>query len=96
MDGCESFDHLADDLTLWQAAAQQLPLADVRVVLDASLCSLAHALNAFNDIDRSDDGPGVPADVLAHAIGVVTRQATVAAIFTLGAAQRTREVAQQN
>jgi hypothetical protein len=89
----ESVHDVATEIALWQGAALQLPLRDVQTMASSSLNHLAETLNAFNttylDQDQADDA-------LLKAVMEVARQATAAAIFTLGAHQRTWLAAQHN
>jgi hypothetical protein len=86
-------DDLASQIALWQGTALQLPLAEVQDMASSLVNHLGCILNDFNDIycdeQRSDDA-------LATAVLEVARQATAAAIFTLGATHRTRQEAALN
>ena len=88
----ESIHDVATEIALWQGAALQLPLRDVKDMASSSLNCLAETLNAFNktylDEAQADD-------VLLKAVMDVARQATAAANFTLGANQRTWLAAQR-
>jgi hypothetical protein len=82
----EPITDVAAEIILWQSAAQKLPLAEVQDMASMSLDCLAQILNEFNHMCRD----GQPSDdALADAVLEVARQATAAAIFTLGASQRT-------
>jgi hypothetical protein len=89
----ESIREVATEIALWQGAALKLPLRDVQDMAASSMNCLAATLNAFNttylDQDRAEDA-------LVKAVMEVARQATAAAIFTLGANQRTWLAAQHN
>jgi hypothetical protein len=93
----EAAESCATDIVLWQSAAQQMPLTDVRAVLADLQHDLAHALDAFNGIylDAGDDTPA-DTDTLKAAISEVAQQATCTAIFALGLCQRTHLAAHQN
>ena len=94
----EAVEGCATEIILWQSAAQQMPLAEVRSVLADLQHDLAHTLDAFNDVCRNQVGHGEPADIdtLQLAISEVAQQATCTAIFALGLCQRTHLAAQQN
>jgi hypothetical protein len=86
----ENLRDVADEITLWQHAAQHHPLPEVNDLASDALNSLGHTLNEFNttfkrylDDDQDDDA-------LGHAVMEVARLATAAAIFTLGLNQRVR------
>ena len=89
----ESLDDMAAEIALWQGTAQQLPLAEVQDMASRLVNHLGCILNEFNEIcldeQRSED-------TLAAAVREVARQATAAAIFTLGASHRTRQEAALN
>ena len=89
----EPITDVATEIVLWQSAAQQLPLAEVQDMASRSLEHLGQTLNDFNQMCL--DGPQSE-DALADAILEVARQATAAAIFTLGASQRTWQAAALN
>ena len=93
----EDAESVATNIILWQSAAQQLPLTQVRAALDVLQHDLAHSLDAFNGIylDAGRDEP-VDTDTLKTAIGEVAQQATCTAIFALGLCQRTHLAAHQN
>ena len=88
-----SLDDVATEIALWQGTALRLPLAEVQDMASRLLNHLGCTLNEFNqtylDEKRSEDA-------LAAAVMEVARQATAAAIFTLGATQRTRQEAALN
>jgi hypothetical protein len=87
---------VATEIIAWQAAAQQLPLPDLRAILSACQDGLAANLDALNGIYADHGSHHECADVIKHAIGEVTRTATAAAIFTLGLSQRAHQVAHHN
>ena len=91
----EAFDSIAAAIIEWQAAAQQLPLADLTEVMITCQNGLAESLNAFNE-SYLDDECGESAAAMTEAIGAVARRATAAAIFTLGISQRVHLAAHQN
>ena len=88
-----SLDDVATEIALWQGTALQLPLDEVQDMAAKLLNHLGCTLNEFNqtylDEERSEDA-------MAAAVMEVARQATAAAIFTLGASQRTRQEAALN
>ncbi len=88
----------ATDIILWQSAAQQLPLTEVRAALAVLQHDLAHTLDAFNSIyhDHAGREQPVDTDTLKVAISEVAQQATCTAIFALGLCQRTHLAAHQN
>ena len=91
----DHFDSIADTITTWEAAAQQLPLADLTEIVATCQHGLAHDLNAFHDLyDGHPDH--VSAEDLNEALGAIARQAMATAIFALGINQRARLTAQQN
>jgi pyruvate kinase len=90
----ESIRDVATEIALWEGAARHLPVDEVREMASISLTTLAKALNAFNTAYLNEDDQDD--DVLADQIMRVARQATAAAIFTLGASQRTQITAQHN
>jgi hypothetical protein len=93
-----AFSTVADEITGWQAAAQQLPLDELcQIALDCQH-DLAVSLNAFNDICTDPGDGGLPSAEATRAMGDVTRVATAMAIFYLGIAARTSAhlTAQQN
>jgi hypothetical protein len=89
----EPLDDVATEIALWQGTALKLPLGEVQDLASRLLNHLACVLNEFNntylDEQRSEDA-------LAAAVTEVARQATAAAIFTLGASQRTWQEAALN
>ena len=91
----DDFNEIADTITTWEAAAQQLPLASLTEIIAACQDDLAHNLNAFHDLyDANPDHAS--ADDLKEAFGAIARQAMASAIFALGISQRARLRAQQN
>jgi hypothetical protein len=94
----EAAESVATEIILWQSAAQQMPLLEVRAVLADLQRDLAQSLDAFNDIcrDHAARDKGTDPDTLKAAIGEVAEQATCTAIFALGLTQRTHQAAQQN
>jgi hypothetical protein len=93
----EAAESCATDIVLWQSAAQQMLLTEVRAVMAQLQHDLANALDAFNGIypDTGDDTP-VDTDTLKAAISEVAQQATCTAIFALALSQRTHLAAHQN
>jgi hypothetical protein len=81
---------VASEIILWQAAAQRLPLTDVSEQAIDWLNSLAKTLNAFNATCNAHLGNDQGTDALVDAVLEVARQATAAAIFTLGLNERVR------
>jgi hypothetical protein len=94
----EAAESCAADIILWQSAAQQMPLTEVRSVLADLQHDLAHSLDAFNGIilDHAGRNEPVNLDTLKAAISEVAEQATCTAIFALGLCQRTHLAAHQN
>ena len=94
----EAAERCATDIILWQSAAQQMPLTEVRAALDVLQHDLAHVLDAFNDTYCDHAGHGTPAGTgtLKAAISEVAQQATCTAIFALSLCQRTHLAAHQN
>ena len=92
----EAVESAATDIALWEHAALELPLAEVRAVLADCQHDLAERLNEFNDIYLDGSGQDVPTDTLQHAIGEVARQSTATAIFALALCTRTHVAAHQN
>jgi hypothetical protein len=94
----DAAENLATEIILWQSAAQQLPLPEVRAVLADLQHDLAYSLDAFNDVcrDHAAHDERTDTDTLKVAISEVAQQATCTAIFALGLTERTRRVAQQN
>ena len=86
----------ATQIVAWQAAAQQLPLPDLRPILATWQDDLAASLDALNGIYADHSTHHECTDMIKNAIAEVTRSATAAAIFTLGLTQRARQVAHQN
>lgn len=84
----EPITDVATEIALWQGTALKLPLAEVQDMASRLLNHLGCILNEFNqtylDEQRSEDA-------MATAVMEVARQATAAAIFTLGASQRIRQ-----
>jgi hypothetical protein len=87
---------VATEIIAWQAAAQHLPLPDLRAILAAWQDDLAVSLDALNGICAGHGSHHECTDLMGHALGEVTRNATAAAIFTLGLTQRARQAAPQN
>ena len=87
---------VAASIIVWQSAAQQLPLADLRVMLATWQDSLAESLDAFNGIFGDHGDHRECTDMIQQAIGEVARNATAAAIFTLGISHRATQAARQN
>jgi hypothetical protein len=95
MDDHEAFDNIATAILAWQVAAQQMPLAELTAMVANCQDDLAQSLDSFNAL-YDDHADHVPADTLQKALGAIARQATSAAIFTLGIACRAQQAAQQN
>lgn len=95
MDDHETFDSIADQITTWEAVAQQLPLPDLTALVADCQNDLAHSLNTFHDL-YDDHADQMAADTINNALGAIARQATATAIFALGISQRVRLAAQQN
>ena len=91
----EAAESIATEIILWQSAAQQMPLTEVRSRLAELQHDLAKRLDAFNGVILNRDGP-VDTSILMTAVGEVAEQATCMAIFTLGLCQRTHLAAHQN
>ena len=89
----QSFGDVATEIALWQGTALQLPLDEVQDVASRLLNHLGCILNEFNQVYLDEQRAE---DALAAAVAEVTRQATAAAIFTLGASQRTWQEAALN
>jgi hypothetical protein len=87
---------VATSIIVWQGAAQQLPLPDLRDMLATWQHTLAHSLDDFNAIYHDHGDHRECADVIQQAIGEIARNATAAAIFTLGISQRAQQAARQN
>ncbi len=79
---------VADEITLWQHAAQHLPLTEVNDMAASSLQSLGQILNTFNTAYKAYLDEDQHDDALVYAEVEVARQATAAAIFILGLSQR--------
>ena len=92
----ETVTGVAAEIIAWQAAAQQLPLPDLRAILATWQDDLAARLDTLNGICADHGSHHECTDMIRHALGEVTRSATAAAIFTLGLTQRTRQAAHQN
>jgi hypothetical protein len=88
-----NLDEIATDIALWQGAALELPVCEVRDMVAPSQRGLADSLNAFNRLYLDDHHTD---QALATAISEVIRRATATAIFTLGATVRTRRTAGSN
>jgi hypothetical protein len=86
----------ATQIIAWQAAAQQLPLPDLRAILATWQDDLAASLDALNGIYADHSTHHECTDMIKHAIAEVTRNSTAAAIFTLGLTQRAHQTAHQN
>jgi hypothetical protein len=87
---------VAAEIIAWQAAAQQLPLTDLRAIVATWQDTLAVNLNGLNGTCASHCSHHECTNLIKQAIGEVTRSATAAAIFTLGLTQRARQAAHQN
>jgi hypothetical protein len=92
----EAFSTIADEITDWQIAAQQLPMAELYAMTATCQQSLAETLNALNILCLGHTDGDEPTAEAMHFLGVVTRAATAAAILALGISQRARLAAQQN
>lgn len=94
----EAVESCATDIILWQSAAQNMPLMEVRAALEALQDDLAHVLDAFNTIyaDNASGHRPVETDALTATISEVPQQAICTAIFALGLCQRTHLAAHQN
>jgi hypothetical protein len=93
---------VAADIIVWQSAAQQLPLPELRAVVTDWQNMLAASLDAFNDLcrdhaahDECTDATTCT-DAIKEAIGEVARQATATAILVLGLSHRAHEAAHKN
>ena len=95
MDDHEAFDNIATAILAWQVAAQQMPLAELAAVVANCQDDLAQSLDSFNAL-YGDHADHVPADTIKETVGAIARQATSAAIFTLGIACRAQRAAHQN
>jgi hypothetical protein len=87
---------VATEIIAWQAAAQQLPLPDLRAILATWQDDLAASLDTLNGLYADHGSHHECTDMIKNAIGEVTRSATAAATFTLGLTQRAHQVAHQN
>ena len=87
---------VATEIIVWQSAAQQLPLPELRDMLATWQRSLAENLDTLNGIYADHGRHHECTDVIQHAIADVTRSATAAAIYTLGISQRAQQAAHQN
>jgi hypothetical protein len=98
MNDREAAESCATDIILWQSAAQQMPLAEVRAVLADLQHDLAKALYAFNEVtlDQVRRDEPVDLDIIKAAVSEVAEQATVTAIFGLALCERTHMAAGQN
>ena len=83
MDDHEAFDNIATAILAWQVAAQQMPLDELTAMVANCQDDLAQSLDSFNAL-YDDHADHVPAGTLQKALGAIARQATSAAIFTLG------------
>jgi len=92
----EAFSTVADEITDWQIAAQQLPVAELCAMTATCQDSLAETLNAFNILCLGHTGGDEPSAEAMQALGAVTRLATAAAILALGIYERACLAAQQN
>lgn len=92
----ETVTAVATEIIAWQAAAQHLPLPDLRAILNTWQDDLAASLDALNGIYADHGSHDDCTDMIGNALGEVTRSATAAAIFTLGLTQRAHRVAHQN
>jgi hypothetical protein len=92
----ETVTGIAEEIIAWQAAAQQLPLPDLRAILATWQEGLAANLDALNDTYAEHGSHRQCTGTIKHAIGEVSRSATAAAIFTLGLTLRARQAAHQN
>ena len=95
------FDHetvvsTATQIIAWQAAAQQLPLPDLRAILATWQEDLAANLDTLNVIYAGHGSHHECTDMVKDAIAEVARSATAAAVFTLGITLRAGQVAHQN
>jgi hypothetical protein len=92
----ETVASVATEIIAWQAAAQQLPLTDLRAILATWQDNLAQSLDTLNGLYADHGAHPECTDLIKQAIGEVSRTATGAAIFTLGLTQRAHQVAHQN
>jgi hypothetical protein len=87
---------VATEIIAWQAAAQHLPLPDLRAILATWQDDLAESLDTFNGLFAGHGSHNECTDIIGNALGEVTRNATAAAIFTLGITCRAQQAAHQN
>jgi hypothetical protein len=92
----EVFSTVTGEITDWQIAAQQLPLAELYAMTTTCQQSLVKSLNVLNILCLSHADGDEPSAEAMQALGEVTRQATAAAILALGISYRARLTAQQN
>jgi hypothetical protein len=92
----EAVESAATDIALWEHAALELPLAEVRAVLADFQHDLAERLNTFNDIYLNDAGHEASTDSLQLAISEIARHSTATAIFSIALCVRTHLAAHQN
>jgi hypothetical protein len=92
----EAFSTVADEITDWQIAAQQLPMTELCAMTATCQQTLAETLIAFNIVCLSHADGDEPTAEAMQALGEVTRQATAAAILALGISHRARLAAQRN
>jgi hypothetical protein len=95
MDDREALDNIAAAILAWQVAAQQVPLAELTAMVANCQDDLAQSLDSFNAL-YGDHPDHVPADTIRETLGAIARQATSAAIFTLGISVRAQRAAHQN
>jgi hypothetical protein len=92
----EAVTSVATEIIVWESAAQQVPLPELRAMVTEWQDTLAASLDAFNNIFASHLDHDECADVIQEAISHVAEVATATAIFMLGVSQRTHQAAQQN
>jgi hypothetical protein len=92
----EAVTSVATEILVWESAAQQVPLPELRAMLTDWQITLAVSLDAFNDIYASHADHDGCTDVIQEAISHVAQVATATAIFTLAVSQRTHKAAHQN
>jgi hypothetical protein len=92
----ETVTAVATEIIAWQAAAQHLPLPGLRAILATWQDDLAASLDTLNGLYAGHGSHHECTNMIGHALGEVTRNATAAAIFTLGLTQRARQAAHQN
>jgi hypothetical protein len=92
----EAFSTVTGEITDWQIAAQQLPIAELYAITTTCQHSLVESLNTLNTLCLSHADGDEPTAEAMQALGAVTRQATAAAILALGITYRVRLAAQQN